>query len=348
MRRWTTWLLIAIAVCAGGLGWWQQRESGPEPPVEPGVKLTVTGPPPAPAVAKLPPPPGLTEELPTYPAEPRPKWPQGLSGPSGAGGLDDLEALANQIERTGDPTPPEGAPAALFGLLPGGRYIYHLGGVPRPDREMAYLLQRIGEGWTATPLCPGARWFQVVDGLLLCASSEGSGAVLTLNVYDGTSHLLRLAGLQEGVFALRPGPKGPPEIVVTGKLQWMEHKLDPWVTERFTYAYQDGRYRQVKQERMADRSYHLARFIRLLAAGELARTQAEMAAPPPGGLEAYLEQTAPDLERLAGSTWTTDGFDRPGRVYIHQPRTEGPWFWFEFAPDDRIASLGQQEQPPTR
>lgn len=65
-------------------------------------------------------------------------------------------------------------------------------------------------------------------------------------------------------------------------------------------------------------------------------------ASPPDSLEAYLDQNAPDLQHLAGSTLTTDGFVRGDRVYIHQPRSEGPWFWFDFDWQGRIGVVQQE------
>ncbi|MFZ5813936.1 MAG: hypothetical protein ACOY93_01355 [Bacillota bacterium] len=367
------WLVLggAALLLVGWMIWRTGGEpaGGPEvpaagPPVADGapsetvsrIRLVVTEPLPAPAAPKAPPPPGLTQEVPTYPASPRERWqvPSPVPHPASPGGLEELERIARQIEETGSPEPPPGASAVLVGALEGGRYAYYLGGPPRPDQPHTYLLHRGPSSWSATPICEGARWIwsgtrsQKSDPVVICGASEGSGNVLSLDLYRADRHLLRLGGILEGRVEVRPRPEGPPDLVVTGKLQWMEHKLDPWVTERFTYRWVDGEYRQVGHERMADRNYRLARFVKLLEAGELERAAGEMAAPPPGGLAAYLEQHAPELPGLAGSAWTTDGFFHGDRVYIHPVRTERPWFWFQFAPDGRIAAVGQQEAQPAR
>ncbi len=126
----------------------------------------------------------------------------------------------------------------------------------------------------------------------------------------------------------------------------MDHKLDPTVTERYTFIYKDGGYRMAKHERAETHIYYLARFLRFLAAGDLPGATGEMGSEPAGGLSTYLNERAPDLQRLAGTTWTTDGQATMSRVWLHEPRTEGPWFWFDFDLAGRIVALGEAERGP--
>lgn len=104
---------------------------------------------------------------------------------------------------------------------------------------------------------------------------------------------------------------GPPDLMLTGKLQRLDHKLDPWVTERFRFAWRDGAYVQTGHERMVDWVYHLARFDGFLARKDLTGAAREMAAPPAEGLAAYLRAHAPDSQPAAGQTWTTNGLFPP-------------------------------------
>lgn len=84
-------------------------------------------------------------------------------------------------------------------------------------------------------------------------------------------------------------------------------------------------------------------------AGNLAAAAGEMAGPP-ADLASYLRQNAPSLKAAPDLTWTTEGYYPPwardGRIDLHRPRSDGPWFWFSFAADGRIQAAGEQAGAP--
>ncbi|HYF91603.1 MAG TPA: hypothetical protein VD969_05120 [Symbiobacteriaceae bacterium] len=306
------------------------------------------------------PPVPLTTDLPTY--APEPDLSEGRSGPGlprpadrGDGRVEVLGQLAYHIRETGAPTVPEGVPATLVGALEGGNYVYLLGGMPDwgVDTAYFYILKEEPQGWSATPICQGAwrTWAwpgtlkQTVNPVVVCATVEGSGAVLTLAAYKGDREVLRIFGLQESGFQVIPDPAGaPPVILAYGAFRWLDHKIMPFVRERFTFVWDGDAYALAKHERMADWVYHVARFKELLSIGDLERASLHMAAPPED-LHAYLQANAPDL--IAGSDWRWTLDDDPARTagvpHFRQQGVEGgPTFIIETGPNGLITAVRQR------
>jgi hypothetical protein len=302
----------------------------------------------------------LTTDLPTYAPEPRRG--EGRSGPGlprpdgrGDGRVEVLGQLAYHIRETGSPVVPAGVPATLVTTLEGGTYVYLLGGLPDwgVDTPYVYMLKEEPDGWAATPICQGAwrTWLwpgtleQTSNPVVVCATTDGSGAVLTLAAYKGDREVLRLFGLQESEFAVLPDPAGgPPTIQAYGAYRWLDHKVMPYVRERFTYAWDGDAYAQVLHERMADWVYHVARFKDLLSIGDLERAKQHMAASP-ADLSAYLQETAPDLMEGADWRWTmdTDPARTAGVPHFRQLGVDGgPTFLFETGANGLITAIRQK------
>lgn len=329
------------------------------PAAAPTAKVTVTGWLTSPVSYRLPDVP-LTADVPTFPRDPNSRMPWftvRTGGPRGS--VSTLEALAAQIDQTGNPEPSDSKSAIYVGKLEGDRYIYDLGGQPRPDTPVpdhagAWELYKAAGGWTATPICQGAPSGWVWPGtkqmqqnpVVICGGNEGSGSVLTVVVYQGDRSVFYIGGVGEGGLKVAEPKNGnPPDLIITGKSQWMDHKLDPWVTERYTFTWKNGGYTLVSMERMADSYYRLNRFLALVAAGDLARAAAEMSPAPAGGLQSYLKEHAPDLPTAtAGGKWTTDGYFKGETLggYIHRKGTDAPWFHFVFTSDGFIASVAEE------
>jgi hypothetical protein len=266
-----------------------------------------------------------------------------------------LRQLAAGLERTGRPVVQEGVAALFVGELEGSHYVYNLGRAPgRPQHESnrIYMLSRGREGWTATPICRFASdWVRAAPPAVVCSASHGSGAVLVAAVYNAGHEVFRVEGILNGYLQVEGSDNRPPSLTVTYIRQWMWHKHDPYLMERFKLEWDGRTYRLTERDRMASGwSYHLARFLAFMEAGRWDRAAEHMAVPPPEGVQAYLERCAPGLTARSDLQWTSLGHFPPDylRAYVHRVGTDGPWFWLKFAQDGRVQEVGRVQAPPAR
>jgi hypothetical protein len=289
----------------------------------------------------------FSADRPTFPAsEPLGEPLRPLQIPNIRGNDQTLVELAEHLRQTGKPEVPQGVQAALVGVLPGERYIYHLGGYPQHGVYEIYQFRREGDGWVTSPICMDTPWPvwpgpDRVGPIFLCGLQEGSGAVLSLAAYRDDEEVLRITGVEDGWFALAEDPAGgPPAITVSEGTWWLDHKLEPRVVQRYTFAWQNGEYVLARHERRDDWVYHLARFLTLIGEGNYDKAAGEFAAPPAGGVKAYLEQHAPHLIGRNEKGWTTAGHTQPpDDVYLTDAKAGGPRFHFRFDAEQRLSGV---------
>jgi len=195
---------------------------------------------------------------------------------------------------------------------------------PGPGAPAATIIPDPGPG--ASPCIRPGGWIwpgSTTRGVIICAMNEGSGGILTLTAYEGQREILHFWGLRNGGLEVLDAPAGgPPEIVAWGGQPWLEPKVEPKVTARFTFTYRDGSYILARQEWQEDWTYHVSRLVALLAQGEPERAASEFAGPLPGGVAAYIRSHVGNLPGRAGGRWTTRGHRPepglgPGRVWLH-------------------------------